>query len=184
MKWGILLSVIHIPVNGMFEILPAFVGYFLIMRGMYSISQETKLEYMEPLKAESTRLFIFSIVYWVTAIIFGYFSALNKLIMVVFYLFDVLFFGNFLNKMVKYFKEKMKLDEADKLRKFRMTFVKSYMALIVFFLVTLIPTVLQYVGIGSEDFLGALADILYYVFISLMMLLKLWLSMIVQKYSI
>ena len=76
------------------------------------------------------------------------------------------------------------MDEADKLRGFRMSFVKAYMALIVFFMITIVPTALLALGIGSKGVLQTIADILYYIFISLMVLLKLWLSIIVQKYSI
>ncbi len=184
MKWGILLSMIHIPLLSRFEILPAFVGYFFIMRGVNEICQQSGCDYMQPLKKESIRLFIGSVVYWVVALIFGYFSALNKLVMTVFFLMDILFFGNFLNKTVKYLKEKMRLDEADRLRKIRMSYLKAYLALIVFFMITIIPNGLNYLGIGSTDFLSTVADMLYYIFISLMLLLKLWLSIVVQKYSI
>ena len=60
-KWGILISIIHIYIStelGGFEIVPAFIGYFLIMRGTSAICSETNLEYMNSLKAESLRLFI------------------------------------------------------------------------------------------------------------------------------
>ena len=183
-KWGILISVIHIYLFGSFEIVPAFIGYFLIMQGVSVICEETGLEYMKPLKAESTRLFLFSCIYWIAGIFLGYQLALGKLILLVFYLFDVLFFGNLLNKTVKYLKEQMRLDEADKLRKNRMSFVKSYMALIVFFLITLIPNAMNFFDIGTVAFRDLLATILQYLFITCMLFLKLWLSMIIQKYSI
>lgn len=183
MKWGILISVIHIYVVG-FEIIPAFVGYFLIMRGMYSIYEESKLDYMQKLKGESTRLFIFSCIYWITGIFFGYSCVPQKMILIIFYLFDVLFFGNFLNKMVKYYKEKMRLAEADRLRKNRMSFIKAYLILIVFFAATMIVNLLNFLHIGSTDFLDFLFGALQYIFVSLMLILKLWLSMLVQKFTI
>lgn len=184
MKWGVLISVIHIYLFNSFEILPAFIGYFLIMKGMYSIYEETGLEYLQTLKSESTRLFILSCIYWIAGIFFGYSLVPQKLILIIFYLFDVLFFGNLLNKMVKYYKEKMRLAEADKLRKFRMTFIKAYLALIIFFAVTMLPNLLLFLHIGSGGFIELLSSILQYIFVSLMLILKLWLSMLIQKYGI
>ena len=146
-KWGILISIIHIYIStelGGFEIVPAFIGYFLIMRGTSAICSETNLEYMNSLKAESLRLFILSCVYWITGIFFGYGLAIQKLILIVFYLFDVLFFGNLLNKTVKYLKESMRLDDADKLRKNRMTFIKCYLALIIFSVIAMIPNAMGF----------------------------------------
>lgn len=183
-KWGILVSVIHVYILGSFEVLPAFVGYFMIMRGIYSICDETKLDYMVSLKGESTRLLIFSLIYWIFGIFFGYQMAISKLILIAFYLFDVLFFGNLLNKTVKYLKESMQLTEADKLRANRMSFVKAYMALIVFFAITMIPALLSFLNIGSDATLDFVSTVLQYIFISLMLVLKLWLSMLIQKYSI
>lgn len=183
MKWGVLISVFHIYVFGSFEIIPAFIGYFLIMRGIYSICEETGLDYLQGLKGESTRLLLFSVIYWVTGIFIGYSLVLQKLIMVVFYLFDVLFFGNFLNKTIKYYKEKMRIREADKLRKARMTFVKCYLALIVFYIITMLPNLLHFMNIGSVSMIEMLSTVLQYVFVSLMLILKLFLSMLLQKYS-
>lgn len=183
-KWGILISVIHIYLLGSFEILPAFVGYFMIMRGVNTICNETNLDYMKSLKTESTRLFVFSCIYWIAGIFLGYQLVLGKLVLLLFYLFDVLFFGNLLNKTVKYLKEKMRLDEADRLRKNRMTFVKSYMALIIFFFITMLPNAMRFLDIGTVALTDLLGNILQYLFISFMLILKLWLSMIIQKYSI
>lgn len=189
LKWGILLSILHIYIYisalGLgVEILPAFVGYFLIMKGTYGICNESQLDYMQPLKAESTRLFIFSCIYWISGLFLGYYMILQKFIMIIFYLFDVLFFGNLLNKMVKYYKEKMRMAEADKLRTFRMTFIKSYLALIIFYMITILPNILSFLKIGSADFISLISNILSYIFLSLMLILKLWLSMLVQKYTI
>lgn len=183
-KWGILISVIHVYILGSFEVIPAFIGYFLIMRGMNIICDETKLDYMQGLKPESTRLFIFSCIYWIAGAFLGYQLVLGKLILIIFYLFDVLFFGNLLNKTVKFLKEKMRLDEADRLRKNRMAFVKAYMALIIFYCITMLPNLMAFLNIGSDTVIDMLATILQYIFISLMLLLKLWLSAMIQKYSI
>lgn len=183
-KWGILISIIHIYLFGTFEIIPAFIGYFLIMRGVHMICDETGLDYMQSLKKESVRLFIFSCAYWIAGLFLGYQLALEKMILVLFYLFDVLFFGNLLNKTIKYLKEKMRLDEADKLRKNRMTFVKAYMGLIIFYCVTMVPNLLHFLNIGSDSLINMLATILQYIFISLMLVIKLLLSAIIQKYSI
>ena len=186
-KWGILISIIHIYIStelGGFEIVPAFIGYFLIMRGTSSICSETNLEYMNSLKAESLRLFILSCVYWITGIFLGYGLAIQKLILIVFYLFDVLFFGNLLNKTVKYLKESMRLDDADKLRKNRMTFIKCYLALIIFSVIAMIPNAMGFFDIGKVAFRNLLSSGLSYLSISFMLILKLWLSMVIQKYSI
>lgn len=183
-KWGILISVIHIYLFGSFEILPAFIGYFMIMQGVRTICDETQLEYMKTLKSESIRLFIFSCIYWIAGVFFGYGLVLGKLIVLIFYLFDVLFFGNLLNRTVKYLKENMRLEEADRLRKNRMTFVKAYLALIIFFFATMIPNMMQFFDIGTIAMTDLLNSILQYLFISLMLFLKLWLSSIIQKYSI
>lgn len=186
-KWGILISIIHIYIStelGGFEIVPAFIGYFLIMRGTSGICSETNLEYMNSLKAESLRLFILSCVYWITGIFLGYGLAIQKLILIVFYLFDVLFFGNLLNKTVKYLKESMRLDDADKLRKNRMTFIKCYLALIIFSVIAMIPNAMGFFDIGKVAFRNLLSSGLSYLSISFMLILKLWLSMVIQKYSI
>lgn len=184
MKWGILLTVLHVYLFNKFELLPAFVGYFLVMKGMYDISAETKLDYMEKLKGESTRLFVFSVIYWITGIFIGYSYALQKLILIVFFLFDVLFFGNYLNKMVKYLKENLRTSEADKLRKQRMLFIKMYFGLIIFYAITLLPNLLVFAHIGSDGFIELLSMILQYIFISLMLLLKLFLSFLVQQFHV
>ena len=128
--------------------------------------------------------FLFSCIYWIVGIFLGYQLVLGKLIMVIFYLFDVLFFGNLLNKTVKYLKENMRLDEADRLRKNRMTFVKAYMGLIIFYCITMLPNLMTFLHIGSGTVINMLSTLLQYIFISLMLLLKLWLSMMIQKYSI
>mgnify|MGYP000814354252 CR=1 FL=1 len=52
-KWGILISIIHIYIStelGGFEIVPAFIGYFLIMRGTSAICSETNLEQLKSRK--------------------------------------------------------------------------------------------------------------------------------------
>ena len=154
------------------------------MRGTSAICSETNLEYMNSLKAESLRLFILSCVYWITGIFLGYGLAIQKLILIVFYLFDVLFFGNLLNKTVKYLKESMRLDEADKLRKNRMTFIKCYLALIIFSVIAMIPNAMGFFDIGKVAFRNLLSSGLSYLSISFMLILKLWLSMVIQKYSI
>jgi hypothetical protein len=86
--------------------------------------------------------------------------------------------------MVKYYKEKMRLAEADRLRKNRMTFIKAYLILIVFFAATMIVNLLNFLHIGSTSFLDFLFSALQYIFVSLMLILKLWLSMLVQKFTI
>lgn len=139
---------------------------------------------MNSLKAESLRLFILSCVYWITGIFLGYGLAIQKLILIVFYLFDVLFFGNLLNKTVKYLKESMRLDDADKLRKNRMTFIKCYLALIIFSVIAMIPNAMGFFDIGKVAFRNLLSSGLSYLSISFMLILKLWLSMVIQKYSI
>ena len=154
------------------------------MRGTSAICSETNLEYMNSLKAESLRLFILSCVYWITGIFLGYGLAIQKLILIVFYLFDVLFFGNLLNKTVKYLKESMRLDDADKLRKNRMTFIKCYLALIIFSVIAMIPNAMGFFDIGKVAFRNLLSSGLSYLSISFMLILKLWLSMVIQKYSI
>ena len=78
----------------------------------------------------------------------------------------------------------MRLDEADKLRKNRMTFVKAYMGLIIFYCVTMVPNLLHFLNIVSDSLINILATILQYIFISLMLVIKLLLSAIIQKYSI
>ena len=78
----------------------------------------------------------------------------------------------------------MRLDEADKLRKNRMTFIKCYLALIIFSVIAMIPNAMGFFDIGKVAFRNLLSSGLSYLSISFMLILKLWLSMVIQKYSI
>lgn len=182
-RWGILLSMLHIYLQ-QFEVIPAFIGYFLIMKGTYELCNEVKLDYMDCLKGESTRLFVCSVIYWITGLFFGYGMAIQKLILIVFYLFDILFWGNYFNKIIKYYKERLRMDEADQLRKRRMKIVKIYFALIIFLIITLLPNLLNFLSIGGPEFIDLLASILQYIFLYFMVVMRLLLSILVQTYKL
>lgn len=168
--WGILLSGFHMDniMIGIFtvQIIPAFIGYYLIYLGVKELCEVCGLEYMEKLKKDGLRLTIFSIGTFVYGLIFGYGLAISKAIMVLFYLIELLFYGDLLNKTVKYFKENNREKEADKLRGNRMKFIKAFMALIALHLVNMIPQV---------------APFTEYACLTLMFMAKIWLTLMINK---
>ncbi len=169
--WGILISGLHINIDvGIFalQILPATIGYFIIYLGVKQLHEEAGLEYMEKLKKDAMRLTILSAALWIYGFIFGYTLAISKGIAVCFYLIELLFYGDLLNKSVKYFKENGMEKEADRLRKNRMNFIKAFMALIALHLVGMIPAAAFYVE---------------YACLTLMFMAKVWITIMIQKLS-
>ncbi len=173
--WGVLISGLHINLDGnlfisgflgQFQILPSFIGYFIIYLGVKELFEECKLEYMEKLKKDAMRLLIASCGLWIFGLFLPYTLEITKGVMVLFYLIELLFYGDFLNKTIKYYKENDMERYADKLRKNRMTFIKAFMALIVLHLVGMIPAIAMYIE---------------FTCISLMFVLKLWFTMLIQK---
>lgn len=167
--WGILISGLHINIDiGIFavQILPAFIGYFIIFQGVKELHEVCGLEYMEKLKKDALRLTLLSVGCFVYGLIFGYNLAISKGIMVLFYLIELLFYGDLLNKTVKYYKENNKEKEADKLRTNRMKFIKAFLALLVLHLVSMIPQVAMFTE---------------YACLTLMFMAKIWLTMMINK---
>ncbi len=169
--WGILISGLHIVVNvgiGEAQIIPSAIGYFILYLGLKVLHENAGLEYMEKLKKDGLRLLIISIAIWIYGFVFGYELVLSKAIMLLFYLVELLLYGDLLNKSVKYYKETNREKEAGILRKSRMTFIKAFMALIVLHMVGMIPQVAAYVE---------------YSCLTLMFMAKVWLTIIIQKLS-
>ncbi len=137
--WGVLLSAAHIII-GRFQILPAFVGHFLILYGINKLCNEVKIEYFkEPLKTARVLLLV-SLIYWVWgAFIVPYTDVLTGCIEILVFVLEIAVFGDLLNKSVKLLKENDKVKHADKMRKNRMTFIKMYLGAMIIFAVSLIP---------------------------------------------
>ncbi len=173
--WGVLISGLHINLDGdlfipdylgQFQILPSFIGYFIIFLGVKELFEECKLEYMEKLKKDAMRLIIASCALWIFGLFLPYYLEITKGLMALFYLLELLFYGDFLNKTIKYYKENNMEKYADKLRKSRMSFIKAFMALIILHLVGMIPVIAPYIE---------------YATISLMFVIKIWFTLLIQK---
>ena len=169
--WGILLSGLHINIDvGIvaLQILPSTIGYIVLYLGVKELCEKAGMEYMEKLKRDAMRLIILSAASWVYGCFFGYNLAISKGICICFYLIELLFYGDLLNKTVKYYKENGRENEAARPRKNRMTFIKAFMALLVLHLVGMIPAAALYVE---------------YACLTLMFMAKVWLTIMIQKLS-
>lgn len=169
--WGILLSGFHINIDiGIFafQILPSTIGYIILYLGVKELNEKAGLEYMGKLKNDAMRLVILSAALWIYGLFFGYTLAVSKGIAICFYLVELLFYGDLLNKTVKYYKENGRENEADRLRKNRMNFIKAFMALLALHLVGMIP---------------AAAFFVEYACLTLMFMAKVWLTVMIQKLS-
>lgn len=166
--WGALLSAAHITV-GRFQIIPIFIGYFIMYLGVNGLYKEAGIEYMEPVRKTATILLGVSVFYWVWgAFVFPYDELLTECIELLMYVFELSMVGDLLNKSVKLLKENDKVKNADKVRKNRMTFIKFYIGVAAIYAVSMVP---------------ALSIIRVYAAPTTMLGVKIFLSLIMQYVS-
>ena len=167
--WGILLSAVHIEIPiGIFmiQILPMFLGFGLVMLVCMELRDKAVLGFFD--KALKNALIVsgVALALWVVGMFLSYGLALTKGLMAMVHLFAIATYGEILNKTVRLYKLEGMTKQADKLRKDRMTVIKIYLVGIVICLLGMIPAL---------DFLNQ------YVTTSVMFMINLWLSMIVQN---
>ncbi len=143
--YGILLSACHIVLNNRFEILPAFIGYFMLFLGVGELCRLGASAYYEKEKRTSTIVLVLSGVGFVAGIFLGYSSYLSQLCYVVFFLLELLFYADLLSDTRKVFKEYNMIREADKLKSDRKMVLLLGMALGIVRLLAILFSVLGYV---------------------------------------
>jgi hypothetical protein len=176
--WGVLISGFHINVSigiGVLQLIPAFIGYFILYQGITELINNAGFSYMEKVKKDTRLLIIFSIVLWCIGFLFGYMGVIVKGLMVLFYLFEILIYGDILSKTAKYYKENNRIEEETLLRKKRIKFLKFYLFVIALHIVYMLPE-----GIGG-NFTKIFIPVIEYLCITFMVIAKIWFSMIVQR---
>lgn len=179
--WGILLSGCHLIIGTkyQFQILPAFIGYLLVWLGLREINAEGGKPYYE--KVETTALFVLAVsgAGWIAGIFFGYYTLLSEVCMMAFYLLEWLLYADLLNKSVKLLKEQNRIREADTMRKNRMRVLKLFLGVIVLYGVEIVFQVLADMDIFKTN----VTLLLPYAVLSLMLAVKLWISIFLQNLS-
>ena len=164
--WGVLITAAHITI-GRFQIIPSFIGHFLILYGIYKLYKDVKIEYYEAPFKVAKILAVVSVVYWLWgAFMVPYTDLLTSCFEILVFILELSLFGDLLNKSVKLLKENDKVKQADKMRNNRMTFIKFYIAVIAVFAVTLVP---------------ALNILRIYAAPTLMLGVKIFLSLLIQN---
>lgn len=180
--WGVLISGLHINIGiGLFalQIVPQIIGFYILYTGIKELHNDAGLEYMDKLEKDAFRLMILSGALWIYGFIFGYTGAVSRGITICFELVELMLYGDLLNKTVKYYKENQMEKEADKLRKNRMNFIKAFIALLVLQLAGMVVTVL--VALDVADALSLVIEFIDYTSLTLMFMVKIWLTMMIQK---
>ena len=171
--WGIIISGCHIIISNSFQIIPSFIGYFIIWLGMKELCRYGLNGYFEKVEKSAMWIFVFSLLGWIGGTIWGYTQTLSQGAAICFYLLEAALYADMLNMCVKVLKERNMIREADALRKNRMAFIKVYLAAILLCIV-------QMVGQAFNWTVTIFAD---YTILTIMLFIKLWLSMFMQKMS-
>ena len=178
LMWGILISALHINIGtaiGVIQILPSTVGFYIMYLGAKELYEGAELDYMQKVKKDAMTMVMISAAYWAYGFLFDYTGVVGKGLGICTYIMELLLYGDMLNMTVKYYKENGRTREADLMRKKRMTFIKCFMALLVVHLINMIP----FSAINENLFL--ITTFLGYTCDTLMAMMKIWLSLIIQK---
>ncbi|MBE5940261.1 MAG: hypothetical protein E7266_07675 [Lachnospiraceae bacterium] len=176
-KWGILLSALHINVSiwifGV-QIIPSFIGLIMIAVAIGSMYKAGGARYFKNLKSSSVKLVIVSVIQFVVGLLFGYenvsgfMNLLSPAMLLLTFLYETMVFADLLNMTVRLYKDNHEIKKADKLRKDRMLYIKLSLVLAVIYGLSMIP---------------ALSIWLNYSCMILTLLMKLWLSLMLQNTS-
>lgn len=163
--WGILLAGLHINI-GNYQVIPSFIGYFIILIGIKSLYRSVGESYFS-IQKSALFLTVLSVAGWIgSALLYGYAPIITQLYYVCFALIELIFYADLMNTSVKLLKESHLIPQADKLRKSRVSFIKSSMAVILLGLITILVPILTYPAI------------------MLSFILKIWLSILMQNMSV
>lgn len=179
LKWGILMTALHINLVMKFgrvavgiQIIPAFIGYIIIMLGIKQLSKDKGQAYFGKLKKTSVNLLILSVVQFIIGIVFGYsdvnsvYDIVSPAFILALFLYELILYSDILNMVVKLYKENHKINLADKTRKDRIFFLKAGLGISAVYMLMMIPK---------------LSVFLNYACVSLTLVMKLWLTMILQN---
>ncbi len=147
--WGILISGLHINING-FQILPAFIGYLIIILGINKLCESGAGKYFEKIKKTATLVFVLSVASWIVGSFLGYEYVLMKMLMILFYLLELVLYADILNMSVKILKDTNRTTEADKMRNNRMLMIKVFLGVIILHGVAVIPQLSGYLAYACQ----------------------------------
>lgn len=167
--WGILLSSVHIDIFiGIFcvQLIPMFLGLGFVMVGCLELRDRSGIDFFDKSTKDSMIATGIALATWLVGFIFSYKLLITKALMLLVYVMALSVYGELLNKTVRLYKLEGMIKEADRLRSDRMTFIKIYIAGLAIYVAGLIP---------GLEFIGQ------YVSNSVMFIINLWLSMIVQN---
>lgn len=174
-KWGILLSALHINLNlkwfGM-QIIPAFIGFILIAVAINKMYKAGGERYFSKLKGETVLLVVLSVIQFIVGLLFGYADVvgietiMSPAFLLLVYMYELVVYSDLLNMTVRLYKDNNEIRSADKLRKDRRLFVKLGMVLAIVYGLAMIPHISQFVN---------------YSCVTLTLVMKIWLSLILQN---
>ncbi len=174
-KWGVLLSALHININVKWfgiQIIPAFIGFIMIAVAVNKMNNSGGERYFGKIKNEAVLLVVLSLVQFGVGMLFGYADVkgiqdiLSPAFVLMVYMYELVVYSDLLNMTVKLYKDNNEIKSADKLRKDRRLFVKLGMALAIVYGLAMIPHVSFFVN---------------YACVTLTLVLKIWLSLIIQN---
>lgn len=168
-KWGVLISALHINIHlkvGGIQIIPSFIGFVIIAAGINMMNKKGGERYFAKLVKSSVTLFVVSVLQWIWGFLFTYTSVLSRAIIVAVFLIELLMYADLLNMTVRLYKDNNEIKAADKLRNDRILIIKAGMGLAVIFSLSIVPK---------------LSMLLDYTCVTLMLVFKLWLSLILQN---
>ncbi len=168
-KWGLLISALHINLHfkiGGIQIIPSFIGFIIIFLGIRMMNKNGGERYFDKLSRSSLYLCIVSALQWIWGFLFTYTSVLSRAIIVLVFLVELLLYADLLNMTVRLYKDNNEIRSSDKLRKDRILIIKAGMGLAVVYSLSIVPK---------------LSVFLDYTCVTLMLVFKLWLSLILQN---
>lgn len=179
LKWGIILTALHINLNikigGVvvgIQIIPAFIGCFIIFAAINLMYKAGGERYFSLLKKESVTLLILSIAQFVAGVLFAYSDVISvrdivsPAFIMALYLYELLVYSDILNMTVRLYKDNKEIKRADKLRKDRIFLLKAGLAISLVYLLNMVPKLSVFLG---------------YATITLTLGLKLWITMLLQN---
>ncbi len=171
MKWGILLSGLHINIHtavGGLQIIPSFIGFAMVAYAINMMYKAGGARYFEKLKKDAVTVTVAAVVLFVWGLLFGYVLVVSQAMTIIAFLIELLMYADLLNMTVRLYKDNNEIKSADKLRTDRITFIKAGMGLAILHAAAMIPALNQWLN---------------YSCVTLMFVYKIWLSLILQNVS-
>ena len=174
--WGLILTGVHAILGSgeslQFQVLPEFLGLLLMWKGILGLSETFQEEFTDSRSFGKTTWMAFALG-WIVFLFLGYSSAISQLLYVLLDLFELIFFDKLLKDCNRALKTCGHEDEIQNLKKNRK------IALRVMFFIILLAGIQAILTFAKMKW----ASLLTYTTITLLLFIKLYISMFFLRFS-